>query len=145
MTTIDATDALALLLGAASGFEERWQLHLEHWGQAPRGLCIDVAELVVHVEERIKGDNTGDLGGLFEVVERLLAQGDDYVRDAVATCFVESLVNRVPESISDEALAKLLGPRATEQAQAWNDFWGVKRTSQRSLRKASRTNSSSGS
>jgi hypothetical protein len=125
VTAIGATDALALLLDATPGIEKRWRLHLEHWGQAPRGLCIDVEELVVHVEEWIKTDNADGLADLFEVVEQLLARGDDYVRDAVATCFVESLVNRVPGSISDDALAKLLGPRATEQARAWNDFWGV--------------------
>jgi hypothetical protein len=124
VTTIGAADALALLLDATPGFEERWRLHLEHWGRAPRGLCIDVEELVVHVEEWIKRDNANGLAHLFEVVEQLLADGDDYVRDAVATCFVESLVNRVPQTIPSATLGRLFGPRSADAARAWNLFWG---------------------
>ena len=65
-----------------------------------------------------------NLQPLFDLVERLLDQGDPQVTECVAVGFVESLSN-TPEDDLDPVLWKnRLGPRALAHAQAYADFWG---------------------
>jgi hypothetical protein len=66
-------------------------------------------------------DGTTSFGTLGTVVEDLLGDEVATTRDAVATCFVESLVNRAPE-IPAEVMTHLLGAKGMEIAKSWRDF-----------------------
>jgi hypothetical protein len=118
--TIDEREGLAMMLDAILGFEPDWERHLAYWGDDARGFCTDVAEMTVFASTLIAEGRQSELEGLFACVEQLLEHGTPVVRDAVGTCFVESLANRVPDLFSEATLNSVLGPRALAVARDWN-------------------------
>ena len=85
------------------------------------GLCLTLGSLVWWVSEQVAAGRTA-FGALRDVLEEALVHGEAEVRDAVATCFVESLVNRVPEQIPRHLADSLLGPVGQEVAKDWLNF-----------------------
>jgi hypothetical protein len=61
------------------------------------------------------------------MIEHLMLQGDDAVKDAVATCFLENLINRTSAGdIPAANFVHLLGPESVAYCKAWDEFTGVK-------------------
>ncbi len=67
-----------------------------------------------------------ELQTVFDYVESKLTGDDSEVDNAACTCFLENLMNRVPESIPPQHLVPLLGPKSREFCRAWDRFCGVK-------------------
>ncbi|MCE5315831.1 MAG: hypothetical protein LLG04_00525 [Parachlamydia sp.] len=62
---------------------------------------------------------------IFEFMEHLLAEGDEDVKDAVATCFLENILNRTPQDIHPHTFVSFLGKESRDYCKAWDRFTGV--------------------
>ena len=108
-------------------FEERWKEHLNYWGEEEAGLCNDMAEFSYHVVDLIVSGDTENLAVIFKLIERLMSDGDEDVKDCVATCFLENLMNRVSDDVFPAAnFVHLLGPESRAYCKAWDEFTGVR-------------------
>ena len=107
-------------------FQAKWQAHLDYWEGDEAGLCNDVAAFSQYVVGLIKEGNLDGLGAIFQMVEQVMDEGDPTARDAIATCFLENLINQASAgNIPYSAFVGLLGPRSRAFCKAWDEFTGV--------------------
>jgi hypothetical protein len=112
-------------------FKELWEKEIEEtWEGTSPGLCLDFAEFSHYIRDMIAKNNNDDKSTIelaFQIAEMLMNEGDDRVKDAVATCFLENLINAVAwERISAYSFVHLLGKESIEYCKAWDEFTGTK-------------------
>jgi hypothetical protein len=117
---------MPLVLERIPGFQERWEAHLDWWGGEEAGLCNDIAALSEYVRECITEDRTQELPAIFALIEEFMTRGDEEVRDATATCFLENLLNITSEEVPAESYIGLLGNESKAYGRAWDRFTGVR-------------------
>lgn len=119
-------NCIELVLGTVPEFEPAWQAHLKFWGNDKAGLSNDLAEFASYLIDNIDCLSSGKREDIFLLVERCLSEGDDAVKDAVATCFLENLLNAVSEKrIEASSFVKFLGAKSRTFCEAWDDFTGL--------------------
>jgi hypothetical protein len=108
-------------------FELDWKLHCEGpFGNI--GLSMDLGEFSHYTSKllmRNKSQDQNELKEIFNYIEYLLQFGDDEVKNAAATCFLETISNQVPD-IKPSNFVPLLGKESKEYLKAWDEFTGVK-------------------
>jgi hypothetical protein len=77
------------------------------------------------IADRLSHGPAPELAAVFEYVESKLGDADSEVDNAVCTCFLENLLNRVPEIIAPAALISLLGSKSRRFCQEWDRWCGV--------------------
>jgi hypothetical protein len=71
--------------------------------------------------------NTSDIAAVGKSVEMLLTTGEEDIKDAVATGFLESLLAEASRrAISLRGISWMLGPESTRYCRAWDEFTGTK-------------------
>jgi len=90
--TPSTSNVIATLLGAFPGLRDRWKAHVAFWGGEPAGSYNDMAE-VVHfvVEDLYEKGNLTETRRVFEVLDKLFAEGDVETKNLVALGFFEGL------------------------------------------------------
>lgn len=116
---------MEFVLRSVPDFAPRWEAHLNYWQGKPSGLCLDMSEFSHYVGGLIQDDNVSGLPLIFDVVEDLVRNGDISVRTAATTCFLENLLNLVPDTLPPERFVHLLGPESREFCVGWDTFTGV--------------------
>ena len=81
-----------------------------------RGADPVLGEVFDYVESKLKEDTS----------ELELTENASNIDNAVSTCFLENLMNRVPEQIDPRHLVPLLGPKSRQYGLAWDEWCGVK-------------------
>jgi hypothetical protein len=116
---------MELILETDPGFIDDWDSHLEEWKDwkgLPITACSDLSAFADYIDSQITSNQMIPLEPIFNLIEKLMIEGDEEVRTAVATCFLESLQNmNTPQDI----WVPLLGPQSREYCKAWDDFTGV--------------------
>lgn len=124
---VTGQECMDLVLREVPEFEPRWKSHLEYWGGEEAGLCNDMGALSSYVEGLAVENRQESLRPIFNLAERLMGEGDEEVKDAVATCFLENLINRTSSGgVPAEAFVHLLGPKSRAYCKAWDEFTGVR-------------------
>lgn len=119
------------VLAAVPGFRDRWDEHVDFWDGEPAGLTLDMIEFAAYttslLEEHEGNERPSDeLVTIFDLVEDLLTDGDEAVRNAAAAGFLESVVNPVEADTPYlPVLVELLGSRSAEFCRSWLDFAGA--------------------
>jgi hypothetical protein len=126
MSAIRSEMVMPDLVERFPGFRSRWDAHLDFWEGTEAGLCNDIAEFALYIQETMEHDPDSEtLPAAFSRAEELLETGTDEVKDAVATCFLENLVNKItPETAYTETFVSLLGPKSLQYCRDWNEFSG---------------------
>ena len=75
--------------------------------------------------ERVAVANYDRTEDIFGLVERVLDSGVEPLATAVATCFLENLLNATPSGIEAIDYVWALGPKSREYCKAWDEFTGV--------------------
>jgi len=89
-----STPVLVELLNHFPAFVRRWRDHLEEWGGEPCGAYIGMSAFVHFViDDLYERGNLIDTRRVFEMMEGLLAEGDQEARDLVGFGFFETLQN----------------------------------------------------
>lgn len=117
-----------LVLQKFPSFQKMWQEHLDWWeGEAP-GFSNDMSVFSDYVLELLKVDNNSEeVREIFIFVEYLLNNGEQSVKNATKTCFLENLINATSwKRINALDFVDLLGVKSKKYCQAWDDFTGIK-------------------
>lgn len=123
---ISKPDVMDAILEQVPAFQECWEMHLSYWGGEDAGLCNDMAAFSHYVVDLIGSGHLGSLDVIFDLVERFLQEGDQEVQDAVATCFLENLLNASSAGKVDiSRFFSLLGIESRAYCRAWNRYTGV--------------------
>lgn len=118
---------MKFILAACPEFSPYWKKHLSEWDGDVSGLSLDMSAFAEFASDRISQPSSGIEVRIFKAVEYLLIHGDEGVRNAVATSFLETKINKTSSGgISAPELVKLSLPESLRYCQAWDAFTGVK-------------------
>jgi len=88
------SETVYTLVKSFPDFSERWREHLGNWGGEPAGSYNDMAEFVHFVvEDLYERNRVSEVQRAFDLLEGLLVEGDQSVRDLVGLGFFETLQN----------------------------------------------------
>jgi hypothetical protein len=122
---ISKKECIAEILESFPGFQSQWQEHIEYWGGEEPGLCNDLSEFSDYVSNLIVSEDSKKLNDIFNLIEKFMVQGEHSVKEAVATCFLENLVNTLPPNFT-KGFVDFLGSESKAYCVAWDEFTGVK-------------------
>ena len=87
--------------------------------------------LTDYTKSLIEQKKSDDVKHLMEIAEILLEHGSENLYNAVATCYIENLVNSAfnsPDRVSFDSFIPYLGPKAKEYCRYWDEFMGGPKT-----------------
>jgi hypothetical protein len=118
-------DIPRIVLEACPTFEDKWKEFLDEWKDEPEPpIYLALADFARHLIGMLAHGNTGPFPIIFSAVERMLVEGDDYVKEAATIGVLEALQNtNLHESTEPEQFRPYLKP---ESEKWWNklyDFW----------------------
>jgi hypothetical protein len=105
-------------------FRGYWDAWRAEWGEG-EGLCGYMSPFSNYVEdfflcEPVDGEA---ISRAFRLMEQMLVDGDQGVRDAVTTCFLENFLNR--DRIKPQVFGRYLGPESYAFCKEYDRFTGV--------------------
>jgi len=106
-------------------FSTYWDSYIENYG-SDLGLTIQMSPFEDYAVDAIKAKDEIKIKKIFDFVEFLLINGDESVQGAIATGFLEYLMNITPEQIKSSAFVQYMGKNAIEYCRAWDEFCGVR-------------------
>ncbi len=114
----------ALLFEAAPDFQAFWQAYLieEDFGSESPSACRFFSVLADYIDQKIRDQQCCPLAEIFSLIEQLMLSGDENVKTAAATCFLENLQN---QEAPPEVWVPLLGLASSDFCKAWDEFTGV--------------------
>jgi hypothetical protein len=119
-------DCMNFILDKVPEFKTAWQVHLDFWGEDEAGLSNDIAEFASFIISNIVKMDDEKKKNIFRLVEDCLNDGDEFVKDAIATCFLENLLNAVSDKkLSSESFIHFLGGKSRAYCKSWDEFTGV--------------------
>jgi hypothetical protein len=125
--TMDREKATALLRELFPAFDTEINRLCEEWAPELPPFTLLMAsvghQISNEVDMYIKPSNAERLS---MGIERMLRDGSDDVRNAVATGLLESLMANAAHKPMAEHLFSQLGPLAKEYCRAWDTFTGVR-------------------
>ncbi len=106
---------------------KKWQEHLDFWDKEEPGLCNNLRPLIQLTIDSIEKRDSDCLIRIFNTAEELLVIGDSDVKNAIATCFLESLVNiSSAGAISSLSFVNFLGKNSKIHCKKWDESTGAR-------------------
>jgi hypothetical protein len=114
-----------LLCRTYSGLRGRVVIAADEWiGEGGEFIANAwLSHLCILVQERFVEGDYEQSAELFQLVERLLDQGDDSVKAAISTGFIEELQHQ--QKVDPALWQPLLGGSAKAHCTAMNTFYGI--------------------
>ena len=107
-------------------FSTTWKDEAYLWTHDGRFThCGVFASFSHYITEVLTSPEPYALEAVFEYVEGCMHDSGD-VGTAAATCFLENLLNRTPDTIDPKRFVPLLGAESREYCRAWDEFCGVR-------------------
>jgi hypothetical protein len=122
---VTAENCINLIKEKFPKFCSYWDMYIQDFG-ADLGLTIQMLSFGRYVLDVIKSNNEDEIIRVFEFVEFLFLNGDETVQNAVATGFLEYLMNKSPEEVKFSTFYKYMGENAIGYCRAWDEFNGAK-------------------
>jgi hypothetical protein len=123
---ITKEQVMPLLLNACPSFSARWEEHRAFY-EDEQLLYIDLGEFAHHLIELQKTNRIEEFEAVFDVIERMHLEGDDYVNEAATIGMLESIQNVAGNSgIDPEQFAKYLKAESARRWRQLNNFWEAK-------------------
>jgi hypothetical protein len=124
--TITKEQVMPLLLEACPSFTRKWEEHRAFYDNEDL-LYVDLGEFAHHLVELHKWNQTSEFPAVFNVIERLHLEGDDYVKEAATIGMLEGIQNVAGNlDIDPELFALYLKSESAKRWHQLNDFWGGK-------------------
>jgi hypothetical protein len=117
----------AELLSLCPDFAAVWDDECDLWTSDDGTFAVHGVFAVFshYVAGRLTHGADPELRKVFEYVESKLMDDDSEVENAACTCFLENLMNRVPETIPPGHLVPFLGPKSRRFCRAWDQWCGM--------------------
>ncbi|MFH0290417.1 hypothetical protein ACGRSR_22670 [Vibrio owensii] len=120
-------EVIKSLLIIVPEFMAEWEEYLDYWDGEDAGLSNDFAEFASYFIENIDEISTQKRLQVFILVENCFLNGDYAVKDAIATCFLEVLLNATSsQQIESSKFVDLLGFESKKYCRQWDKFTGCK-------------------
>jgi hypothetical protein len=120
-----AEEILLDLLALCPAFLHTWENERE-FGRDEYGVhtvCGVFAILSHYVADRLHAGDTRHLEKLFQyIVDQML---DDSIYYDIAYCFLENIMNRIPDIIDPKTFVPLLGPLSKQYCRQLDAAWGT--------------------
>ena len=114
-------ELMPLVLKIAPGFKQRWQEHLEYWGNEKAGIYNDIAEFAHYVVDSYENGDTCWYEDFFQFVERLIVNGNEEKKELTIIGFLEDIQTIASwKSHKGKVFIKWLGPKSKD---AWNQLY----------------------
>ncbi len=113
------------VLEAVPGFHPIWEEHVDFWDGEPAGITNDMIELAAYANALIEEFKEQELQVIFDLIESMIVEGTEEVKDAACTGFLESILNPITaDSPFLELVNRLVGPHSRAYCKAWLEFSG---------------------
>ncbi len=120
---ITKEQVMPLLLSGCASFSKRWEEHQAFY-EDEQLLYIDLGEFAHHLIELQKASRTEEFPAIFEIIERMHLEGDDYVKEAATIGILEGIQNVARNSgVNPDQFAKYLKPESAKSWRQLNNFW----------------------
>ena len=86
-------ELVPLLLDACPSAEVAWHDHVEYWKPEARGHFSDVAVFAHHVVDAFDRGRTEEFPAFFQLLERMIVEGDQEVVDLAVVGLIEDIQN----------------------------------------------------
>lgn len=114
---------MPLLLNACPSFSEKWRRHLGSCGDE-QIFYVDLGVFADHIIDLYEQRKTQEFPAVFDSIERLHLEGDDYVGEAATIGLLEGIQNTAgARGIDPEVFAPYLKPESAKWWKKLNDFW----------------------
>jgi hypothetical protein len=116
-------DMMSELLGVCPSFSPRWQAFRDEWKDKGDYLPLywALADFARHLIEMLERGDTRDFPLIFATVERLVVEGDDYVREAATVGLLEDLQNlNLHAATKPDQFREYLKPESERQ---WGELY----------------------
>lgn len=111
-------DIIPLLLDACPGFRPVWEKHVAYWNGQSAGLYLDLTEFVHYLIAAFENGATSTVEVAFDVLERLLVDGDAETQEYAALGFIETLQSAAShEPYTASVFVPFLKPQSLRE---WN-------------------------
>lgn len=113
-----------MLLETCPSFRTRWTAYVAESGYDESLLYVHLGKFARHLVELLKAGSTAEFAAVFNAVEGLHVDGDEYVREAVTIGFLEGLQNVAGHAgIDPESFAPYLRSESMKWWAELNGFW----------------------
>ena len=119
---------MPLLLAACPSFSKRWEEQLLLYQEEDEQLLyLDLAEFAHHLVELHKAHRVEEFPAVFQAVESLHLEGDDFVKEAVTIGLLEGIQNVAGNmGVNPEEFLQYLKAESLRWWRQLNDFWNAK-------------------
>lgn len=117
---------MEMLLNACPSFKEPWKEYFDYSYQPgdEQLLYVDLGEFAVHLVNLYKGKSLLEFPDVFEVIERLHIEGDDFVKESATIGLLEGIQNVAGNNdLNPEGFYEYLKPESQKWWDILNDFW----------------------
>ena len=123
---VHKTEVMPLLLETCPSFYDKWAEHRKYRNEE-QFMYEDLTALAHHVVELLREGKTEEFSSIFEVVERLIIEGDDEVQEAIVIGLLEDIQNiSLNTKLDPERFVTYLKPQTIYWWNQLNDFWSCK-------------------
>jgi hypothetical protein len=113
-----------LFLEACPTAKPDWEEHLNDWEGEPPAHYIEVSVFAHHLVECYERGQTESFEGVFQLVERLISEGDDDTQGVVIVGFLEGLQNIASHrDFGSVVFEPYLLPKSLSAWRELEEFW----------------------
>jgi hypothetical protein len=118
-------EVIPLILDACPSYLEKWNKYLaESDDEYEEGLLyLAVADFVRHFVELLSNNQREEFENIFEVIEKLHLQGDNYVKELATIGFLEDIKHSLINPDDTGLIKKYLRPESLKWWDNLDDFW----------------------
>jgi hypothetical protein len=123
---IEKSEVIELLLNACPSYINRWKEHFDSYysNGEEQLLYIDLGDFAGHLVDLYKRNELKEFDQVFDVVELLHIDGDDFVKEAATIGLLEGIQNIASDSgVNPAEFTEFLKPTSVKWWNNLNDFW----------------------
>lgn len=124
MEAITEQNLIKILKEKFPKFIPYWESHINYWGEDD-GIVRQASTLTDYVVDVVKSQDDNEIERIFDFIEFLMCHANQSAQEAVATGFLEDLLNRDPHEIQLIKVYQHLGEETLAYCRAWDKFTGV--------------------
>jgi hypothetical protein len=123
---IKKQEVMELLLKACPSYQGRWKIHIEenYGADEEQLLYIDLGDFAHHLIDLYKTNELEEFPEIFQVIEQLHVNGDEFVKEAATIGLLEDIQNISSNSdLNPNVFIKYLNPESLKWWNHLNAFW----------------------
>lgn len=126
---ITKNEVIYLLIKACPSYKKRWEEYVQdnYENGEEQLLYIDLADFASHFIDLYKRNESDEFDAVFDVVELLHTNGDDFVKEAATIGLLEDMQNGLlANQIDTNVFKKYLKKESLKWWNNLDDFWSGK-------------------